>query len=96
MRSRYSAFVLCDKKYLQDSWHPDFCPDVIEPCEENVKWLGLSIKRIENGGEHDQNGVVEYVARYKIAGKGFRLHEVSQFARHKGKWVYTTGHISEK
>ncbi len=42
MRSRYSAFVLCNETYLLATWHPSTRPDSI-PFNENQKWLGLNI-----------------------------------------------------
>jgi SEC-C motif-containing protein len=33
---------------------------------------------------------VEFVARYKVGGKAHRLHEISQFVRESGAWVYET------
>ena len=36
---------------------------------------------------------VEFVARYKIAGRAFRLHETSRFVREGGQWFYLDGDI---
>ena len=33
----------------------------------------------------------EYVARYKVDGKGHRLHEVSRFLKSGGLWYYRDG-----
>jgi len=38
---------------------------------------------------------VEFVARYKLNGRAFRLHEVSRFARVDGRWLYVDGEIRE-
>ncbi|MCW8963445.1 MAG: YchJ family protein [Gammaproteobacteria bacterium] len=90
MRSRYSAFVLMDEAYLRKTWHPDTCPDRIE-LDDDTRWLGLKIKSTQTGGESDDEGLVEFVARYKIASRGHRLHEVSRFIRRDGLWVYLDG-----
>jgi len=90
MRSRYTAFVLKDEAYLGRTWHPDTCPARIE-LDDDTHWLGLKIKSTQAGGVDDDEGTVEFVARYKIAGRGHRLHEVSRFTRRDGQWCYVDG-----
>ncbi len=92
MRSRYSAFVEHAKDYLQASWHPAHVPEDLD-IDSQQKWLGLKILHTEAGQAQDSTGVVEFVARYTLQGKAYRLHEVSQFERHQGHWVYTTGMV---
>ena len=90
MRSRYSAYVLGKTAYLLASWHPSTRPAALS-LDENQQWLGLKIRRAEQGGEQDTEGLVEFVARFKIAGRGHRLHEISRFERLDGRWVYLNG-----
>ena len=90
MRSRYSAYVGLDTPYLLSSWHPDTRPPRLE-LDAQQRWLGLKIRRLQLGGESDETGVVEFVARYKIDGRGFALREVSEFCRWQGRWVYLAG-----
>jgi len=91
MRSRYSAYVLKLVDYLRATWHPDTCPaDLDLDSEPAPKWLGLDVRR------HQQTDVdhatVEFVARWREAGKGRRLHETSRFVRNgEGRWVYVDG-----
>ena len=92
MRSRYSAFVLGNEAYLLESWHPEFRPALVQ-ANPDQKWLGLKIKSTEAGSAADDTGIVEFVARYKIAGKGFRLHETSRFVKDTGRWYYTDGDL---
>ncbi len=87
MRSRYTAFTLGNEAYLRHSWHPDNCPKIIR-LNEDTRWLGLKIKNTVAGGEHDESGDVEFIARSKIHGKASRLHENSRFGRFEGRWVY--------
>ena len=90
MRSRYTAFVLKFEAYLLATWHPTTRPTSLNLAEDPpTKWLGLQIKRAENVNENF--ATVEFVARYKIAGKATRLHETSQFERIDGRWYYLTG-----
>jgi SEC-C motif-containing protein len=95
MRSRYCAFVVGDVDYLLASWHPDHRPAQLTLNPEQ-KWLGLKIKATEAGDPEADRGEVEFVARYKIGGRGHRLHERSRFARMDGRWVYLDGQIFER
>ena len=90
MRSRYSAFVRQETQYLLDSWHPQTRPSRVR-LDAGQKWIGLAIKSTEAGGEADSAGVVEFVARFKVAGKGHRLHERSRFEQIDGRWYYLDG-----
>jgi SEC-C motif-containing protein len=87
MRSRYTAYTLMNTAYLAQSWHPGTRPETLG-LDRDRTWTGLKIKRVEKGGPGDDDGVVEFDAKYKIGGKGYRLREVSRFARVAGRWVY--------
>jgi SEC-C motif-containing protein len=90
MCSRYSAFVQGDESYLLASWHPRTRPSRVRLPPEQ-RWLGLTIKSIAGGTVADTTGEVEFVARFKINGKGHRLHEVSRFEKMEGCWYYLDG-----
>lgn len=90
MRSRYTAFVLGDERYLLETWHPDTRPGKLDLSGDR-RWLGLKILATSGGGPEDTLGTVEFVARYKIAGRGYRLHEHSRFERTDGGWRYVDG-----
>ena len=94
MRSRYTAYVEENSVYLIQTWHPDYRPSLVDLVVDQ-KWLGLKIKRTEGGLADDAAGVVEFVARFKVEGKGYRLHETSQFVREAGRWYYTTGELTQ-
>lgn len=94
MRSRYCAYVLRNATYLRASWHPHTCPADIE-FDDNIQWLGLKIISTVAGGSDDDRGKVEFVARYRINGRAFRLHEHSRFVRFRGDWVYLDGDIRQ-
>jgi SEC-C motif-containing protein len=92
MRSRYSAYVLKLDDYLQASWHPSTRPDNLDLAEDDgTKWLGLEVKRYQPQDEN--HATVEFVARYRIDGRGHRLHEISRFIREDGRWFYADGDI---
>ena len=86
MRSRYAAFVLDLRDYLLATWAEPDRPEVIEPPEPGLKWLGLSVKG--HGLTGPDAGWVHFVARYKVAGRAFRLEERSLFHRIDGRWLY--------
>lgn len=90
MRSRYSAFVREDAAYLLTTWHATTRPDKLTFDEApRPRWLGLQIKR--HAETAPDEAIVEFVARYKIAGRAFRLHETSRFRREDGRWFYLDG-----
>lgn len=92
MRSRYSAYVQEQAEYLLATWHPDTRPASIE-FEKNERpcWLGLNIKRAASADA--AHAVVEFVARYKINGRAFRMHETSRFEKINGRWYYRDGDV---
>lgn len=90
MRSRYCGFVVGDEPYLLATWHPQMRPGKVR-LDERQRWLGLSVRAAKEGGEDDMSGTVEFVARFKVDGKGYRLHEVSRFEKVDGRWYYLDG-----
>jgi SEC-C motif-containing protein len=103
MRSRYTAYTLADEAYLRATWHPSTLPaEPIINLDEQGKWLGLEVKsalrlrqRQANLPESPDSDTVEFVARYKAAGRAHRLHEVSRFVREHSagaaRWFYLDG-----
>jgi SEC-C motif-containing protein len=92
MRSRYTAYTLGLVDYLRDTWHPSTRPASLEPVDPAVKWLGLDVRRTAmTDADH---GMVEFVARSKLAGRAHRLRETSRFVREDGRWFYVDGDVS--
>ena len=95
MRSRYAAFVAGDAPYLLATWHPDTRPGHLDLSEEPMpRWLGLQVKRHQVLGPDQAR--VEFVARYKVGGRAFRLHEASRFTREDGRWYYVDGEMHSR
>ncbi|MCR1767620.1 YchJ family protein [Burkholderia glumae] len=94
MRSRYTAYVLGDTRYLRATWDPATCPADLDAAG-GPRWLGLDIRRhVEQDAAH---ALVEFVARYKEGSRAHRLHETSRFSRDEhGIWRYIDGEISER
>jgi SEC-C motif-containing protein len=95
MRSRYSAYVTADEAYLLRTWDPQTRPAKLQ-LDDRQRWLGLKIRRLEAGTEDSDHGVVEFVARFKIEGRGHRLHETSRFRRAEVGWLYVEGELLTK
>lgn len=92
MRSRYSAHVLLAIDYLWDTWSPEqrvrSSQADIRAWAESCEWLGLQIVSTRYGGPTDTKGVVEFIALFRQRGRVHRHHEVSQFRKESGKWLY--------
>ncbi|WP_223247347.1 YchJ family protein [Sulfuriferula sp. AH1] len=91
MRSRYTAFVMQDEAYLLATWHPSTRPPHLGLAQETPRpqWLGLKI--LGHQSQDATHATVEFVARQKIAGRAYRLHEVSRFVLESGRWFYVDG-----
>ena len=94
MRSRYIAYTLRLEPYLLATWHTNTRPATLGlNTDPQPKWLGLQVKRHRQIDE--THAEVEFVARYKIGGCAFRLHETSRFVREDGRWYYVDGDEKE-
>jgi len=98
MRSRYTAFVRGAIDYLIDTHDPSTRDAAdrasIAKWSRETKWQGLEIVATERGGEDDDTGVVEFVARGVTRGKPFAQRERSRFRRVDGVWYYVDGKVS--
>lgn len=89
MRSRFTAYVLGDAAYLRASWDPRTCPADVTP-DRTTRWLGLQVRGHRLLGPDQAE--VEFIARYRVQGRGGRLHERSRFRRDaQGRWLYVDG-----
>ncbi|CAG9185134.1 MULTISPECIES: YchJ family protein [Cupriavidus] len=94
MRSRYTAYVMGNMDWVRQTWHPSTCPADLLP-DTATRWLGLSVKA--HSQQDDTHAEVEFVARYKVGGRAWRLHERSRFVREPRAageppvWLYVDG-----
>jgi SEC-C motif-containing protein len=89
MRSRYSAFVMCNELYLLATWHESKRPRKVE-FEPKQKWLGLKI--VDSWDTGATTAEVEFIARYRVGGgSAARLHERSRFVKEGDRWFYVEG-----
>ena len=90
MRSRYSAFVRGDVPYLLATWYASTRPASLT-LEQEARWLGLEIRQHRMTGA--DTAEVEFVARFRVAGRAVRQHELSRFVREAGRWYYVDGDV---
>jgi SEC-C motif-containing protein len=94
MRSRYSAYVLCNEQYLLATWHSSTRPGSI-PFSKNQKWLGLNV--IDASVTGGATAEVEFIARSRVSNAAaVRQHERSRFVREGGRWFYVDGDSVEQ
>ncbi len=100
MRSRYTAYVRCDIDYLENSLAPESRSDhdrkSAEQWAKSVEWQELTIVGCEAGGANDDEGMVEFKARFRQGQLDQTHHETSRFRRHDGGWVYVEGKVHHK
>lgn len=92
MRSRYTAHTLLAIDYLWATWSPEqrirSSQADIRAWAESCDWLGLQILATQLGGAADDTGIVEFIALFRQGGQVHQHHEVSQFKKSLGKWLY--------
>lgn len=90
MRSRYTAYALGDDDHIFRTWHPRTRP-ADTTTAGSIRWEGLTIVDVSGGGEDDDEGVVEFRARWSTPAPDNQRgtqHERSQFVRRAGRWLY--------
>lgn len=93
MRSRYAAYVLKLEDYLLATWHASTRPSELDLAADDSKWLGLEVRAHQQ--QDATHATVDFVARYRIAGRGHRLRELSRFVREDGRWYYIDGDLAD-
>lgn len=94
MRSRYTAYVKQDTRYLINTWHPSCHAErFAESIEENyatTHWLGLNVISSEIKADNLQ-GYVTFFARFTENQHESFIHECSRFLREEQRWYYVDG-----
>jgi SEC-C motif domain protein len=92
MRSRYTAFATHAIDYLLATHHPETRGAVereeVRRFSEGMTWSGLEIVETVDGQAGDEQGWVEFVARYREHAEAKLHHERSLFRRHQGRWFF--------
>ena len=101
MRSRYSAYVSVEPKYLMQTTHFSLLKNQNEAeirawAEEN-KWQKLEVISSQKGQAVDSRGEVEFKAYFiDYEGKSQVHYEKSTFLKEAEKWFYSSGIIDPK
>ena len=97
MRARYSAYATHNVDFLYESAGPEtraeFDRKTCMEWSESAEWHGLEVTRTEAGGKDDEEGVVEFTAKYAVNGKECVHRERAKFARIDGEWRFIDGDI---
>ena len=95
MRARYSAHVKTEIDFLFESTHPahrqGYDHKGTRTWAENSEWHGLQVLETIQGGPRDEEGEVEFVARFRDKDGLRSHHERGQFKRQDGRWLFTEG-----
>ncbi len=93
LRSRYTAFCMSRLEYLRSTWHPDTLPE-LDGSEPN-QWVSLEVLEVAID-EEDREAEVEFVAKLILDNGLEILHEVSDFEKVDGKWLYHSGEFKSE
>jgi len=97
MRSRYAAYVVGNIDYLKRSldpkWHASFDGPGTKEWSEKAVWKELTILSTKAGKASDEEGEVEYVARFELDGKDHDMRERARFRKRAGEWRYLDGRM---
>lgn len=93
MRSRYSAYVQADIRYIQETTLPEIRSKYdfqsLQQWAEESEWLGLTIHSTET---ETDTARVRFTAKYKDpAGCIIRHSEDSQFQQEDCRWYFVQG-----
>jgi SEC-C motif-containing protein len=95
MASRYVAYTLVEVDYLLSTHDPRTRAQADRQSTEDwarrAKWESLEVLKTEGGGPEDDEGKVEFIARYQMDGKSHVHHELSDFKRIDGQWYFVDG-----
>ena len=95
MRSRYTAYTKVVPDYILATVHPDkrdqHDEKSIRKWAEKSDWLGLEIIQTEEGQPEDQEGWVEFIARYMQKGSRINHHEIANFKKKDDTWYFYDG-----
>ncbi|HTX74472.1 MAG TPA: YchJ family protein [Rectinemataceae bacterium] len=97
MRSRYTAYVRGAVDYVVSTCVPEgresIDVEATRRWSEQSTWLGLRILKVDRGAAGDADGKVEFIATYVLDGLREEHHELSQFVRRDGLWLYSEGEV---
>jgi SEC-C motif domain protein len=95
MASRYVAYATRNVDYLLETHDPKTRAQADRRATEDwarrATWKSLELVSTEQGGPSDEEGHVEFIARYAMDGVEHVHHERSLFRRIEGRWYFIDG-----
>ncbi len=97
MRSRYTAHATASLNpkavdYILETWAPEhrasLARDDIATWATGAQWLELKVLSTTLGQTGDNQGMVEFEARYRQQGRVHVHHERSLFRRDQERWYF--------
>ncbi|MER3354612.1 MAG: YchJ family protein [Hoeflea sp. D1-CHI-28] len=92
MRLRYAAYALGRLDYIEatsgGSAALAFDRAEAEMSRLGMRWTGLTIHDVRDGGRTDARGTVRFTARYVMKDAPGALEETSAFRKVAGRWLY--------
>ncbi len=93
MRSRYTAYTQANMDYIKKTMRGKpllgFDAQAASEWAKNVTWVGLEVKKAYS--EHEELAYVEFAATLLEQQKLEKIHEISEFHKERGVWVYVDG-----
>ncbi|MDA8429087.1 MAG: YchJ family protein [Geobacteraceae bacterium] len=97
MRARYSAYVGAQMDFIFETTHPDqrqgYDHAGTKEWAESSEWLGLEIIDTQQGGQEEERGEVEFIARFNEKGIAREHHEHAEFKKEDGRWYFAEGNM---
>ena len=95
MRARYTAYSRQQMDFIESTHDPKTRQEIDMESNrqwaESTNWVGLEIIQTDRGGIADEQGTVEFKARFETE-KGLKEHhELSQFRTIDGRWYFSDG-----
>lgn len=95
MRARYSAYVGVQMDFIFETTHPGqrqgYDHEGTKQWAESSEWLGLEIVGTTKGGQLEDDGEVEFIARFREKGILREHHENARFKKENGLWYFSEG-----
>lgn len=100
MAARYVAYTRVAIDYLLSTHDPKTRGQAdrksIEAWAKSANWQGLEIVSTVRGTAQDNDGEVEFIARYELEGVNHEHHEKAEFRRIDGVWFFVDGNVVAK
>jgi SEC-C motif-containing protein len=98
MRARYSAFATGEIDFIHETHEPggrgELDREATETWSKKSEWLGFEVVETDRGGADDDEGTVEFIARYRLDGGEHAHHEVASFSKVDGRWYFVDGKLA--